>query len=130
VLNFLNFKYVERELYLKIIFTLLIAFVMVSSFTVSAQAMLIDNLDGTITDTGFSPNGIEWIKDANPVATSTFGVLGINVDGTMTWEVANSMNTANYLGHSDWCLPTMVDDPVVWGYDGAIKMSWNIHLVL
>ena len=43
--------------------------------------------------------------------TTTFGVLGINANGTMNWAKSNewiaAMNTAAYLGTSDWRLPTV-----------------------
>lgn len=47
-----------------------------------AQATLIDNLDGTITDDDF---GIMWLADANLAATETFGVSGISTSGQMKW---------------------------------------------
>ena len=53
---------------------------------------------------------ITWIANANLADTTTFGVLGINANGTMTWAKSNewiaAMNTAAYLGTSDWRLPT------------------------
>jgi hypothetical protein len=52
---------------------------------------------------------LTWLANANLAATNTFGVSGI-VSGTMTWDTAQSwisaMNTASYLGYSDWRLPT------------------------
>ncbi len=51
---------------------------------------------------------ITWLADANLADTTTFGVLGINANGSMTWAQANewitAMNTAAYLGTSDWRL--------------------------
>ena len=56
---------------------------------------------------------ITWIANANLADTTTFGVLGINANGSMTWAKANewiaAMNTAAYLGTSDWRLPTVTD---------------------
>ncbi len=82
-------------------------------FTSTAQAALIDNGDGTITDDDFGINGIMWLADANLAATNTFGVSGIDSSGIMNWDTANSwidgMNTANYLGYSDWRLPTALN---------------------
>jgi hypothetical protein len=52
---------------------------------------------------------ITWLADANLAATNTFGVQGINADGSMSYEAATdwieAMNNANYLGHSNWHLP-------------------------
>ena len=54
---------------------------------------------------------ITWIADANLADTTTFGVLGINANGSMNWAKSNewiaAMNTAAYLGKSDWRLPTV-----------------------
>jgi len=88
----------------KRLLVLVIAFLL---FCSTAQATLIDNLDGTVTDDDF---GIMWLADANLAATETFGVSGINTNGQMTWETAKNwivgMNTSNYLGYSNWRLPT------------------------
>jgi len=94
---------------MKRIFTILTALVMVFWLTVSAHALLIDNGDGTITD---DDTGLMWLQDANLAASNTFGVSGsgIRPEGFMTWDKANSwiagMNTASYLGYTDWRLPT------------------------
>ena len=66
---------------------LVIAFLL---FCSTAQATLIDNLDGTITDTDLGINGFEWIADANLAMTNTFGVSGISASGIMNWHTANS----------------------------------------
>jgi hypothetical protein len=54
---------------------------------------------------------ITWLADANLADTNAFGVTGINANGTMTWAKANewiaAMNTAIYLGKTDWRLPTV-----------------------
>jgi hypothetical protein len=56
---------------------------------------------------------ITWLADANLADTNAFGVTGINANGSMTWAKANewiaAMNTANYLGISNWRLPTVTD---------------------
>lgn len=75
---------------------------------------------------------ITWIADANLAASNTFGLpyatnLGdypsdpygpsytelIRTDGSMSWGGAlhwiDAMNAANYLGYSDWRMPTMMD---------------------
>lgn len=77
----------------------------------AAQAALLERLDGqayydTVLD-------ISWLADANLAASNTFGITGINVDGTMSWPKANewiaAMNVANYLGLNDWRLPVIID---------------------
>ncbi len=47
-------------------------------FSSTAQASLIDNGDGTITDDDYGTNGIMWLADTNLARTNTFGVSGIN----------------------------------------------------
>jgi hypothetical protein len=59
---------------------------------------------------------MNWLANANLAATMTFGVKGINPDGSMTWETAlnwvAALNKAHYLGHTDWILPpTPPTDP-------------------
>lgn len=81
--------------------------------SISANAALIDRGNGLIYDTTMD---IIWQSNANLSASNTFGVSGINSDGTMTWATAQqwvaAMNTVNYLGHSNWRLPTTaVPDP-------------------
>lgn len=55
-----------------------------------------------------STQGLTWTANANLAATETFGVAGINANGTMTWDNAlewiAAMNTANYAGANDWRL--------------------------
>jgi len=58
---------------------------------------------------------ITWITDVNLASSQTFGIAEgtagiINPGGNMSWDTAHqwiaAMNTANYLGFSDWRLPT------------------------
>lgn len=77
----------------------------------SANAGLVASADGqTVYDSDLH---VTWLANANLAATNTFGVSGINANGTMTWYTAQSwigaMNAANYLGYSDWRLPTITD---------------------
>lgn len=65
---------------------------------------------------------ITWLANANLAASNTFGVSGINTNGSMTWDTANEwiggMNAdggTGYLGTNDWRLPTMIDN----GNDGC-----------
>ena len=77
--------------------------------TSNAHATLMNSLGGdAIYDT---ESDLTWIANANLAATNTFGVAGINANGTMNWNTANlwigAMNTANHLGFNDWRLPTL-----------------------
>lgn len=74
----------------------------------AAQAALIDRGGGLIYDTDLN---VTWLANANLASSETFGVTGIWGDGFMdTWYVAQNwiaaMNAANYLGYSDWRLPS------------------------
>ncbi len=64
----------------------------------------------------YGVKGATWLANANLAATKTFGVAGINPNGSMTWETAlnwvAAMNAADYLGHNNWTLPLSPDkDP-------------------
>jgi hypothetical protein len=68
-------------------------------FTTSAHAALESRLGGqAVYDTDLN---ITWLADSNLAASNTFGVSGINADGSMTWDTAQTwigaMNAANYL---------------------------------
>ncbi len=90
----------------------------------AAQATLIDGGGGLIYDTVL---GINWQKNANLAATTTFGVSGINALGAMDWDTANrwiaAMNTANYLGYSDWRLPTTLQPDSSCGFQSGGESS-------
>jgi hypothetical protein len=64
--------------------------------------------DDDYTPVGASSPGLTWTRDANLAATMTFGVTGINANGTMSWDKAlewiAAMNAANYAGANDWRL--------------------------
>jgi hypothetical protein len=66
-----------------------------------------DSKGETVYDT---VKNVTWLANANLAATQTFGVSGINRDGSMSWDTAQkwiaAMNTANYLGSNHWSLPT------------------------
>ena len=59
---------------------------------------------------------LSWIANANLAATNTFGVSGINANGSMNWNTAQNwitaMDASKYLGYSDWRLPT--SDTCAW----------------
>jgi hypothetical protein len=59
---------------------------------------------------------LSWITNMDLAASDTFGVSGINSYGMMSWSTAEgwiaAMNAADYLGFSDWRLPTTLEpDP-------------------
>jgi hypothetical protein len=79
-----------------------------------AEAALTPRHNGqTVYDT---VNHVTWLANANLAATQSFGVSGINRDGSMSWDTAQAwiaaMNAANYLGSNRWSLPTtQLPDP-------------------
>lgn len=76
----------------------------------AAQAALVDRGGGLIYD---SDQRITWLQDANLAVTNTFGVNGVNADGSMNWATASrwiaAMNAVNYLGYTNWRLPTSLN---------------------
>ena len=82
-----------------------------------AAGTLAPSSDGlTVYD---SANNVTWLADANTAATNRFGLPlcdasntqpCVNASGSMSYTSAQAwvaaMNSANYLGHSDWQLPT------------------------
>jgi len=83
--------------------------VIITLFSASANAALIKRNDGLIYDDVLN---ITWLKDANLASSTQFGVAPM-FDGNMSWGAAQdwiaNMNAANYLGFSDWRLPTMLN---------------------
>lgn len=109
--------------------------IMIFALTLYSHAVLIDNNDGTITQTRNDGSMLMWLKDANLAASETFGVSGIHSQGYMTWYTAiewiAAMNAANYLGHNDWRLPEVnpvngVSYNYSLSYDGSTDNGYNI----
>jgi hypothetical protein len=78
---------------------------------------------------------ITWLADSNLAASSTFGVGEIRPNGSMEWGTAiawiAAMNSAMYLGISDWRLPRI--EPVngssfgySFSYDGSTDWGYNV----
>lgn len=82
--------------------TTLFILLLLVNFTISANAALVDNGDGTLTDTD---RGLMWLKDANYAKTSSY-----DTDGKMNWFDAMAWaDMLYYAGYSDWRLPTAFD---------------------
>jgi hypothetical protein len=68
---------------------------------------------------------ITWLADANLADTNDFGVAGINANGTMSWNTAQSwigaMSAANYLGTKTWRLPTVDGQRCASGCDLGLQ---------
>src|ERR1039457_3314586 len=82
-----------------------------------ASATLLLSLDGTTVYE--TVNNVTWLANANLAATDRFGLSickgsgpqpCVNPSGSMGYQAAaawvNAMNAANYLGHTNWQLPT------------------------
>lgn len=79
---------------IKFFLSSLIFFVMLIGMSISASAALVDNGDGTITDTD---TNLMWLQNAN-------------ANDIMNWSGANTWAASlDYAGYSDWRLP--VADP-------------------
>lgn len=95
-----------------------------------ANAALVPALGGQVVND--TDRNITWLANANLAASNTFGVGGIGASGLMNWNTAQSwivaMNTANYLGYSDWRLPTVTDTGTP-GCNAAFSgtdCGWNV----
>lgn len=98
---------------------LLLVVVAVMSFSGVADATLYDRGGGLIYDDVLN---ITWLQDANYAKTS-----GYDADGLMTWNQADTWaKNLVYGGYDDWRLPTTVDGPYSWGYDGTTTAGYNI----
>lgn len=96
----------------------LVITLVILSRAVAANAELIINGDGTITDTD---TGLMWLQDAN-------------VSGLLTWSEAKSWaDNLFYAGYDDWRLPYDFNDCI--GYDctdsemGHLYFSENVTAV-
>lgn len=106
-----------------------------------AGATLVLNPDGlTVYDT---VNKINWLADGNLVATNRFGLpvcTGpgtqpcVNTSGSMSYQAAaawvQAMNAANYLGHSNWQLPTTPTDDKVCTKTGPTGGNFGFYCSL
>jgi hypothetical protein len=94
--------YLKEGEKMKKISMFLIVFVVLFGFSFQVNAALVDNGDGTITDTDL---GIMWIQDANYAKTS--GYFAADTYGKMTWyEAMTWADTLVYAGYDNWRLPS------------------------
>ena len=101
-----------------------------------ASATLILSPDGiTVYDT---VNNISWLADTNLAATNQFGIpvcngpgtqVCVNASGSMRYDSATAwvaaMNAANYLGHTNWQLPTTPANDSGCGRKGPTGQSFG-----
>ncbi len=93
----------------------------------------------TLSPSGFTVydfvSGVNWLADTNLAATNRFGLplcagsgnqVCVNASGSMNYQSAaawvSAMNAANYLGHSNWQLPTT---PIVDNNCGKVGPQGN-----
>jgi hypothetical protein len=90
--------------------------VMTLVLPLTARAELLDRGRGLIYD---SATNLTWQQNANLATTNTFGLNGINADGSMAWHTAMdwiaAMNAARHLGFDDWRLPTNIEADLTCG---------------
>ena len=102
------------------------------SLSGAAQATLINRGGGLIYD---STLNVTWLQNADLAGDDNFGVSGISSFGAMSWNTANqwigAINKADYLGYSDWRLPTTA--PVngstfnhTFSYNGSTDYGYSI----
>ncbi len=84
----------------------LLTIAIVFGFTLSANAALVDNFDGTISDTG---TGLMWLKDAN-LAGAKF-----TLPSTGSWYSSLTVG-----GYTDWRLPTAESGCTGFGCSGEM----------
>jgi uncharacterized protein (TIGR03437 family) len=107
----------------------------------AGSAALIPSSDGTVVYD--SANNVTWLADANLPATNRFGVALCNgagpqpciyASGLMQYKGAQAwvaaMNAANYLGHSDWQIPTTPASDSGCGKTGPNGNSFGFNCTL
>jgi hypothetical protein len=117
----------------------IILFVFVLLFLSTANASLVDNDDGTVTQTRNDDSRLMWLQDANLSMTSNY-----DSDGLMTWTEANtnwitylnttdfdSDGTIGYANYNDWRLPTTLPANglsynYIYSTDGSTDIGHNI----
>jgi hypothetical protein len=104
---------------MKTLSVFLYTIVLVFGIVGTSNAFLYDRGGGLIYD---SDQNLTWLQDANYAKTS-----GYDSDGKMNWYNATAWaDQLVYSGYDDWRLPTTVDGPFVYGYDGTTTAGCNI----
>lgn len=90
------------------------------AFASRAQAELIDNHDGTITQVRSDGSRLMWMQDANYAKTS-----GFDADGMISWVAAvNWSGSMNFAGHTGWRLPRASENTAgSGGYSSQSEMG-------
>ena len=112
---------------------IVLVFVGVFLFTGIATATLLDNLDGTITQTRNDGSRLMWLKNANLVEASGYDdtLYGYDTGCKLQWQDAvNWADQLEFAGYNDWRLFTL--SPVQGtslnlnlSYDGSTDMGYN-----
>ena len=71
----------------RFVVSLVLATAMILTLSTGSWATLFDRGEGLVYDDVLD---ISWLQDANLAAANTFGVSGINADGTMSWNTAQA----------------------------------------
>lgn len=105
---------------------LVLSVVMILGLSSVSWATLWDRGGGMIYDDYLK---ITWLQDANYAATQfvlSVGAQG-DEDGRMNWNQAKTWAEGLvYGGFDDWRLPSAVDGPESFGYDGTTTAGYNI----
>jgi len=97
------------------------------SFAITAHAALVDNGDGTITDTD---TNLMWFKDGNYAQTSGYHPTGYMpyFDPYYYIDLENWLpliNNNNTFGYNDWRLPSCVHKPYNTCTNGELQHLFN-----
>jgi hypothetical protein len=110
---------------------LVFALLSIGVLTVTAANAQLVSIDGHLAVYDQTAN-ISWLADANLAATNTFGVSGINPDGSMSYTTAQNwiaaMNAANsWVRTPGACRPPHLrTPPAVW----ALRRKPLVTIVL
>lgn len=114
-------------------FQVLSSIVLLLILVIPANATLIDNGDGTVTQIRDDGSVLMWLKDANYAYTSGYAeTLYDNTQGGMYWADAMTwVEDLVYAGYDDWRLPeTLPIDGTTYEYtlsfDGTTDYGLNI----
>jgi len=118
-------------MYRKCFVVLIISIAFLFVITISAEAALYDQGDGTVLQVKDDLSQLLWLQDASLAESETFGVTGINpANGTMdSWNTASNwidaLNTAEYAGYTDWRLPYTVQPDPSCGNQNPDDQGWG-----